>query len=80
MKIKIDIDCSPEEARTFLGLPDVGPMQKVVMDQLQAKMQDAAQSMDPQAMMKTWFPDASKGWEQWQKMFGAMGVPDQKDD
>ena len=23
MKITIDVDCSPEEARAFLGLPDV---------------------------------------------------------
>ena len=26
MKITVDVDCTPEEARAFLGLPDVKPM------------------------------------------------------
>ncbi|MGV3768566.1 MAG: DUF6489 family protein [Sphingobium phenoxybenzoativorans] len=26
MKITVDCDCTPEEARTFLGLPDVSPI------------------------------------------------------
>ena len=26
MKVKIDIDCTPEEARAFFGLPDLGPL------------------------------------------------------
>ena len=24
MKVHVEIDCTPEEARTFMGLPDVG--------------------------------------------------------
>ena len=31
MKVKIDIDCTPEEARTFFGLPDLGPLQKEML-------------------------------------------------
>src|SRR3546814_3772920 len=31
MKIHVDIDCTPEEARVFLGLPEVGPMQEDLM-------------------------------------------------
>ena len=27
MKITIEIDCTPDEARQFVGLPDVKPMQ-----------------------------------------------------
>ncbi len=27
MKITVDIDCTPEEARAFFGLPNVQPMQ-----------------------------------------------------
>jgi kynurenine formamidase len=30
MKIKIDIDCTPQEARAFFGLPDVEPIQEAV--------------------------------------------------
>ncbi|WP_420846806.1 DUF6489 family protein [Microvirga tunisiensis] len=28
MKITMDVECTPEEARAFLGLPDVKPMQE----------------------------------------------------
>ena len=31
MKIKIEVDCTPEEARNFFGLPNVKPMQEAVM-------------------------------------------------
>jgi hypothetical protein len=26
MKISVDVDCTPEEARRFLGLPDLTPV------------------------------------------------------
>jgi len=38
MKVKVEIDCTPLEARQFIGLPDVVPMQTAVMDKLQQQM------------------------------------------
>ena len=38
MKVNIEIDCTPLEARQFFGLPDVGPMQVAVMDKLQQQV------------------------------------------
>lgn len=32
MKVHIEIDCTPEEARTFMGLPDVGRVNDVYVD------------------------------------------------
>ena len=32
MKVQIEIDCTPEEARTFMGLPDVGKVNDVYVD------------------------------------------------
>jgi len=82
MKITIDIECTPEEARTFMGLPDVTPMQKAVMEKLQDRLEETVDSFDPQMMMRTWFPDAAKGWEQWRDVFwtAAKGGKSQKDD
>ena len=28
MKVNVEIDCTPEEARAFFGLPDVAPLQE----------------------------------------------------
>jgi hypothetical protein len=69
MKINVDIDCTPQEARTFLGLPDVEKMQEAVMAQLQAKMMENVNNLDPESMMKTWLPAGIQSMEQMQKMF-----------
>lgn len=69
MKITVDIDCTPEEARTFLGLPDVKPMQEAMMTQIQERMTATLSAMEPEAMLKTWLPAGVQGMEQLQKMF-----------
>ena len=69
MKIHLDIDCTPEEARTFLGLPDVGPMQEALMAELQKRMMANLHAMEPEQLFKTWLPAGIQGWEQLQKAF-----------
>jgi hypothetical protein len=74
MKITIDVDCTPEEARTFLGLPDVQPMQAAMMEVVQQRMQQALDSTDPEALMRTWLPIGLGAAEQMQKMFWAAAA------
>jgi hypothetical protein len=69
MKISIDIDCTPDEARTFLGLPDVKPMQDAMMQEIQNRMMGSLSAMEPEALFKTWLPVGVQGWEQMQKAF-----------
>lgn len=69
MKITLDVDCTPEEARSFFGLPDVKPMQDALMKQIQDRMQANLAAMDPETMLKTWLPAGVQGLEQLQKMF-----------
>jgi len=78
MKIKIDVDCTPEEARAFLGLPDVGPMQAAVMGEIEKRMMESLKATDPETLLKTWLPASLQGWETMQKMFWsqmAAGMP-----
>ena len=72
MKIKIDVDCTPQEARAFLGLPDVAPMQEAMMAEVQKRMMDNLAAMDPDALFKTWLPAGMQGLEQMQKAFWAQ--------
>ncbi len=74
MKITIDVDCTPEEARTFLGLPDVAPMQDAVLAEVQERLLEGLKAMEPEALFKVWLPAGLQGWEQLQKQFwGQMG-------
>jgi hypothetical protein len=69
MKIKIDIECTPAEARAFLGLPDVAPLQAEMMTAMQERMTKALAGMDPETLMKMWLPGGAQTLEQMQKAF-----------
>ena len=74
MKVTVDLDVTPEEARRFFGLPDVAPMQDAVMAEIQKRVMASLQAMDPEQLMKTWLPTGMQGFEQLQKAFwNAMG-------
>ncbi|WP_225207105.1 DUF6489 family protein [Novosphingobium huizhouense] len=45
MKVNVEIDCSPEEARRFLGLPDVSKANDVYVDAIANAMKGVT-SMD----------------------------------
>jgi Family of unknown function (DUF6489) len=67
MKIKLDIDCTAEEARRFLGLPDVQPMQESLLKEVQERISANIKAMDAKAMIDVWLPTAIKGFEQFQQ-------------
>lgn len=84
MKIKINIECTPEEARAFMGLPDIAPVNALVTEEMQKRMQDGFKAMDPEALVKGWLPTALQGWEAMQQvmqaqMRAATSEPGQKD-
>lgn len=63
----MDVDLTPEEARTLFGLPDVQPMQKALMGEIENRLTKAMQAMEPDALVKMWLPASIAGLEQWQK-------------
>ena len=67
MKVHIDIDCTPEEARTLFGLPDVKPMQAALLKDVEDRMKKALASTEPEALIKMWMPLGIQSFEQWQK-------------
>ncbi len=75
MKINVEIDCTPAEARQFLGLPDIAPVQDKVMKELEKKMLENISTMDPETFVKTWMPLTMESLGEMQKLFWAqMGV------
>ena len=79
MKVNVEIDCTPEEARAFFGLPDVAPMQERLMKEVEERTLAAMRAMEPEAMIKTWLPASLQGFEHLQKMFwSAMTDPKSK--
>lgn len=69
MKVTVNIECTPEEARAFMGLPDVQPMQENLLRELEARLSANIKAMNPESVIKTWLPASLEGAEQMQKMF-----------
>ena len=61
MKIRIEMDMTPDEARRTMGLPDVSGMQDKLVAQMEKRLLAALDTSDPQAMLKSWFPLGSQG-------------------
>ena len=58
-----------EEARRFLGLPDVQPMQGSMVEEMRRRMMANLEAMEPETLMRTWLPVGLQGLENVQKIF-----------
>lgn len=68
MKLNIEIDLSPDEARRVMGLPDVSKLQETLTAEMEKRMLAAlATASDPEALLKSWFSWGSQGLEQFQR-------------
>jgi hypothetical protein len=73
MKITVDVDCTPEEARAFLGLPDVQPMQAMLMQEVQERIAANVRAMDPQEMTRLWLSPNLQNFERLYEAFAGFG-------
>jgi hypothetical protein len=54
MKITINVDCTPAEAREFFGLPDVRPLHTAWLSEVESGMVAAAKKFSPEALARSW--------------------------
>lgn len=54
MKVNIDIECTPEEARSFLGLPDVSQFNETMMKEMMRRAEANMDQLDPEVFMRQW--------------------------
>lgn len=72
MNIKVDIECSPEEARRFLGLPDLTPIHDIYIDQMKMAIGQGLSPELGEAMMRNWAPLGEAGMEMWRNLLSGM--------
>jgi len=54
MRLTMNVDCTPEEARSFLGLPDISELNAMMVDRVKDKAEANLELLDPNEMMKGW--------------------------
>lgn len=69
MKIRWEVDITPEEAREVLGLPDVKPMQAAVIGKMEKRLTDAIDSFGPETIIQSWFSTIPQGADAMRSLF-----------
>jgi hypothetical protein len=68
MKMTIEIDCTPVEARAFLGLPDVSALNEHLVKEMQERMTSNMAMLAPEELMKNWMAFGAGAQEQFRKL------------
>ncbi len=76
MKFTINIDCTPQEARAFFGMPDVEPLNDLVVAEMTKRAKDQMDTLaDPERFVANWMEMSGKGMDALQGLMGAaMGA------
>lgn len=70
MRIKVDIEVSPEEIRTLIGLPNLGGLQEDMIHYMRDKMSSGVEESKEIAMMlKQFLPESVSTASNLQKIF-----------
>jgi hypothetical protein len=67
MKVRVEMDLTPDEARRMMGLPDLTAMQARLVEDFERRMLAAMEKSAPDEIMKQWFSLGSQGFEQFQR-------------
>jgi hypothetical protein len=69
MKVNVEIDLTPEEARRAMGLPDLTPLHERYVAMMLETMEGGGvrpEMLD--AVMKSWSPMGEAGLQMWRKL------------
>jgi hypothetical protein len=71
MKMTVEIDCTPEEARRFLGLPDVSVLNDHIVSEMQKQIGSNMAMLAPDELVKSWMAYGQGAQEQFRKLMEA---------
>ena len=68
MKMTIEVDCTPEEARRFMGLPDVTALNEQLVEEMKQRVTANMAMISPDEMVKNWMSFGAGAQEQFRKL------------
>jgi hypothetical protein len=78
MKVTFDIDLTPEEARTLLGLPDVSALHDIYLDRMKTLISQGVTPDMVSDLVKSWGNMGGAGMALVQGLMGQMGSAAQR--
>lgn len=74
MKVTIEVECTPVEARSFLGLPDVSALNDHLVNEMKSRMDANMAMIAPEELMKNWMAFGAGAQEQFRKLMTAAAT------
>ena len=74
MKVTVEVDCTPEEARAFLGLPDVAPLNEALVREMTSRAEANMNLLKPDELMKSWMAWGGQAQEQFRNLVAAAAT------
>ena len=68
MKMTIEVDCTPEEARRFMGLPDVSALNDHLVGEMKNRIDANMSMIAPEELMKNWMAFGTGAQEHFRKL------------
>lgn len=75
MKVNVEVDCTPEEARRAMGLPDLTPIHERYVAMVMETMDGQMKPEMIETLMRGWQPMGEAGLTFWRRMFETVGKP-----
>ena len=72
MKVTVDVDCTPEEARRFMGLPDLTPVHQAYVERMTKAVTEGVTAESFTDMARSWGPMSEAGMSMWKTMLEGM--------
>lgn len=71
MKLNITVDCTPEEARAFLGLPDLTPVNDALVSAIKQRIEQNIELVSPEFYLKQWYSMGGQATDSFMQMMTA---------
>ena len=73
MKVTVDVDCTPEEARRLMGLPDLSSVHEAYVEKMRKAVTEGIGPEHFSELLKTWGPMSEGAFTMWKGMLDQMG-------
>jgi hypothetical protein len=72
VKVSVDVDLTPEEMRRLFGLPDLTPIQNLVIERVTAQVEKGLDQGIVATLTRAMISGGLQSWDAYQKFLSAM--------
>lgn len=72
MNVTMNVECTPEEARRMMGLPDLSSVHEVYLDKMRRTIDEGLTPETIETLMRSWSPMGEASMAMWRQMFEQM--------